>query len=255
MTSKNNPNNNEVRELHFRSLIPNIITIMAICCGLSSIRFALYDQWEVAVILVLAASFLDLVDGRVARYLNATSSFGAQLDSMADFANFGLAPGITLYLWFLDDLPYPQIGWGVALFYIICAIIRLARFNSDLDEDKPEWHDKFFVGVPAPAAAFLVYIPMMLSFNVIDLRDFLAPTIFALYILLISVLMVSKIPTFSTKKLVIKRQHISLTLVVVGLLIALVFMEPWVMLPVFGLLYFILIPFSIHAYNRISSTK
>ena len=197
----------KLKLLPFSKLFPNIITILAICFGISAIRFSYKSQWELAVILILIAGFLDMLDGRVARYLKATSSFGAQLDSIADFANFGLAPALIAHQWFINDFQNDELGWAVVIIYIVSMAIRLARFNSELDDDdRPTWHSKFFTGVPAPAAAFLLAIPMMLSFRVYDIRAVMVPEIYGFYMLIISGLMVSRIPTFSSKKIIIKKQ-------------------------------------------------
>ena len=231
-------------------LFPNIITIMAICFGFTSIRYALNQQWEITVAFVVIAGFLDVVDGRLARFLKATSDFGAQLDSLADFVNFGVAPAIILYLWELHKIQVKGLGWALVLFFTICSAIRLARFNSDLvEQNKPEWKNGFFTGVPSTVGAYLSMLPIMLSFKV-DILDYVNPLVIGIYLVIIGVLMTSRIPTFATKKLIIRKEYISLVLVIAGLLIGIIIMEPWFSLPFFGILYLCSIPFSIISFQK-----
>jgi CDP-diacylglycerol--serine O-phosphatidyltransferase len=159
----------------------------------------------------------------------------------------------VLYLWNLKNIPVKGVGWAIALFYAVCMAIRLARFNTSLDEEsRPIWADRFFVGVPAPAAAFLAIIPMMLSLQY-ELQHILKPGVIGVYILVVALLMVSRIPTFSAKKLVIRREHASLVLVGTGLLITSVLIEPWMVLTFACICYLFTIPFSIHSYNKLKN--
>ncbi len=234
-------------------LFPNMITIMAICFGLTSIRYALKGNWDIATAFIIISGFLDVVDGRLARFLKATSDFGAQLDSLADFVNFGVAPAVILYLWGLNQISIKGLGWGLVLFYTICSAIRLARFNSELaNPNKPAWKDGFFTGVPAPAGAYLAMIPIMLSFN-FNVLEYVHPIIIGIYLALIGLLMASRLPTFATKKLVIKKEHISFVLVLAGLLIGAILIEPWIALPLFGLVYLFSFPFSIALHSRMKN--
>lgn len=236
-------------------LFPNIITIMAICFGFTSIRYALVGQWDITVIFIVIAGFLDVVDGRLARLLKATSDFGAQLDSLADFVNFGIAPALVLYLWDLHQIEFKGIGWSFALFYSICSAIRLARFNSDLvNPNRPAWKDGFFTGIPAPAGAYLAIIPIMLSFK-IDISTYVNSVFIGIYLIVIGILMASRIPTFATKKIVIKKEYISLILVAAGLLIGIIIIEPWIILPALGIIYICSIPFSIISHNKFSNER
>ena len=153
--------------LHITRLFPNIVTILALCFGLSAMRYALSDRWELSVSFIVIAAILDGLDGRLARLLNATSDFGAHLDSLVDFVNFGVAPAFVLYLWGMHEIR--AFGWGIALFYSICCVIRLARFNTTLEEDEPPfWFDYFFSGVPSPIGALLALAPLI---AVIGLKD------------------------------------------------------------------------------------
>lgn len=234
-------------------LFPNIITIIAICFGFTSIRFALNEQWDIATYFIIISGILDMLDGRIARLLKATSDFGAQLDSLADLVNFGIAPAIVLYLWNMHHIEPKGLGWSIALFYTICQAIRLARFNSDLvNPERPEWKNVFFTGVPAPAGAYLAVMPIMLSFKT-DIISNTHPLLIGIYLVVIGVLMASRIPTFATKKIIIQKKYISLVLVAAGLLIGAIIVEPWIILPLLGILYICSIPFSIKAYLKLSS--
>lgn len=231
-------------------LFPNIITIMAICFGFTAVRYALDQKWDFAIIFIIVAGFLDVVDGRLARFLKATSNFGAQLDSLADFVNFGISPAIVIYLWCLNSIETRGLGWAMALFYVICSAIRLARFNADsMQVDRPQWRDGFFTGIPAPAGAYLAVSPIMLSFN-FDLLRYTHPVAIGIYLVLIGALMASRIPTFATKKLIIRKEYISLFLVFAGLLIGIIIMEPWITLPIIALTYILSIPLSIMSFRK-----
>lgn len=233
-------------------LFPSFITIIAICFGLTSIRYALNGQWEISVAFIIIAGFLDVLDGRIARFLKATSNFGAQLDSLADFVNFGIAPAIVLYLWTIHKIPTKGLGWSLCLFYAICSAIRLARFNSDLAEpDRPAWRDGFFTGVPAPMGGFLSLLPMMISFEYPIIIALVHPLVIGIFMVITGLLMSSRIPTFATKRLIVKREYITIVLVVTGLVMGLIIMEPWISLSVIGFLYCCSVPFSIRAYKKI----
>lgn len=224
-------------------LFPNMITLTSICMGMSSIRYSLDEKWELAVTLILIAAFLDVMDGRIARLLKATSNFGAHLDSLADMINFGIAPILTLYFWKLRFIEVKGLGWAIVLFYSICCAIRLARFNSDLDvEDQPIWVDKFFVGVPSTVGAFLVLAPMMVSF---ESSFYFSPAFLGLYATIIALLMASRVPTFSSKKIVIKRHFATFSLAVAGLIIASAIIKPWIALPILAIGYVITVPISL----------
>ncbi len=225
-------------------LFPNIVTLMSLCAGLSSLRFALLGHWEMAVTAILVAAVIDGMDGRLARLLKATSVFGAHLDSLADFVNFGVAPALVLYLWQVNETPIRGLGWALVLFFSICCAIRLARFNTDLEnEERPEWMDRFFVGVPAPLGGMLVVLPMMLQFQ-FGYGFFMLPAYLCLHMAVIGLLMASRIPTFSIKKIVIRREYVSLALVIAGFLIATLIIQPWLALLCIGVAYAASIPFS-----------
>ncbi len=229
-------------------LVPNAITLLSLCAGLTAVRFALMERWEIAVGAVVVAMILDALDGRIARMMRATSEFGAQLDSLCDVINFGVVPALITYLWAMQDLK--GFGWAVALLFAICCALRLARFNTGLaDEDPPPWANKFFTGVPAPGAAGLALLPMAISFNVGD-EVFRSPILVTLTLLVVALLMVSRIPTYSSKRIKIDRSHAVWVLLAVGALGAFLFSTPWITLSVLGLLYFISIPVAAISFRR-----
>src|SRR5712691_9853727 len=183
------------RTIPVRTLLPNLITLLALCAGLTAIRFAAEGTLDIAVYAIVFAAVLDGIDGRIARLLKGTSRFGAELDSLADFVNFGVAPGLILYFWDLHELK--SFGWIAAMVFAICAGLRLARFNVMLDDpNRPVWAGNFFTGVPAPAGAITVLLPIYVSFLGVPVG--LVTVWFAfLYTLLIALLMVSRLPVFS----------------------------------------------------------
>ncbi|GFZ88001.1 CDP-diacylglycerol--serine O-phosphatidyltransferase [Rickettsiales bacterium] len=228
------------------SLFPNIVTMFGLCAGLTSIRFIFSEHWELAVGCIFVAVFSDGMDGRIARMLNSTSNFGAQLDSLADFFNFGVAPAFLLYFWSLRDIKV--FGWALAMTFVICMAIRLARFNTSLeDKTGAEWQEMFFVGVPAPAGAALLLLPVILSFY-IDISKIFNIRDIAIYAALIAVLVVSHVPTFSTKKLHIHRSLASLTVALFGVFFACLIARPWITLSILGTAYFLSIPVSVISY-------
>ncbi len=244
-------NDRKLRQLPVRSLAPNILTVLGLCAGLTALRFALQGQFEKAIIAVIVAAVIDALDGRVARFLKGATKFGAELDSLVDFVNFGVVPVLVLYLWNLQDLG--GLGWIAVLGFAVCCALRLARFNTALDTpDKPVWGSKFFVGVPAPSGAGLAVLPVILSFLGWDwVAD--APFLVALYTGGIAALMVSHIPTFSFKGMSVRRDMVMPILLIVGLGAAVLLSYPWGFLTVLGIGYFALIPFSILRYRRYAS--
>ena len=193
----NEPRPRRFKPVPFRMIAPNMITLMALCLGLTAIRLAFEGRFEPAVIAVVAAGVLDGIDGRVARLLKGTSRFGAELDSLADFVNFGCAPALILYGFSLFHLK--SVGWIVALIFAIAMALRLARFNAMLDDpSRPEWKKNFFVGMPAPAGALTAMLPLYLHFLGLSFEAWATPAILV-YVLVIALLVVSTVPTFSGK--------------------------------------------------------
>jgi CDP-diacylglycerol--serine O-phosphatidyltransferase len=230
------------------ALIPNILTIGALCAGLTAVRFAFMGRWEHAVVAILFAAILDGLDGRMARLLNATSKFGAELDSLSDFVSFGAAPALILYLW--SGNLAGGIGWAAALFYAVCCALRLARFNTMLgDPNTPAWARYYFTGVPAPAGACLVLLPLMAAFEFGTLGSgtrwvavgFLFGT---------GALMVSRLPTFSMKQMRIPRALTVPALVLAAVFVGAIATAPWATLLAAGALYLACLPLSVVLQRR-----
>jgi len=231
-------------------LVPNLITLLALCAGLTAIRLAIESKLELALAAIVFAALLDGIDGRVARMMKGTSRFGAELDSLADFVNFGVAPALILYFWGLHELK--SAGWIVALVFAICAALRLARFNVMIDDpDKPVWSGNFFTGIPAPAGAMCVLLPIYLFFLGVP-NGLVTVWITFLYTLAIGLLMVSRLPVFSGKR-VGKRVPPEMVLpvfVVVVLFFALLISYPWEVLTVGAVVYLVLLPLGALSYRN-----
>ncbi|TIQ43561.1 MAG: phosphatidylcholine/phosphatidylserine synthase [Mesorhizobium sp.] len=239
-----------IREIPMRMVLPNLVTVLAICAGLSGIRFAFEDRFEPAVVMVLLAAFLDGIDGRLARMLKATSKFGAQMDSLADIVNFGVAPALVLYAFLLDRAGSP--GWIAALLFTIACGMRLARFNVLAEEtDQPAWQTEYFVGVPAPAGAVLVMLPCYLYF----LRLGLEPSRPAAFIatgftVLVAFLLVSRLPVYSGKSVKVPGDRVLPVILGVVLYILLLMAYPWYTLTASVAGYLLFLPFSVRAYSK-----
>ncbi len=239
-----------LRDVPFRMLVPSMITLGAICSGLTGVRMAWEGRFELAIVAVVFAAVLDGIDGRVARFLKSTSDFGEQMDSLADFVNFGVAPAMILYLWVLNGAR--SLGWVVALVFAMCGCLRLARFNVMLEApDQPDWKVNFFTGVPSPAGALLALLPVYLGLLGLDHSPFVLWVSMA-YMLGIGFLMVSNIPTWSGK---LAGQRVSQPFVLPVTLGALflfvtLFSFPWISLTVASLAYLATLPFSYRDYKR-----
>jgi CDP-diacylglycerol--serine O-phosphatidyltransferase len=234
------------KPIPFIKLLPNFITLLGLVVGISAIKFGLYGIWEKAVYCTLVAAVIDGIDGRVARMLNATSPFGAELDSLCDFANFGVVPACLIYLWSFQQYEYKVLSWGSILLFIVCMALRLARFNTAIFH---ELHNKkleyFFTGVPAPCGALLALMPMILDFEVSSILgiNIRAHTIIIdLYIVLIAFLLASRLPTFSTKNIKIKHEYLSLAMMVFAAIIISLIIYPWYLLPFIAFIYMLSIP-------------
>lgn len=237
-----------LKRLSVNRLIPNILTLTALCAGMTAINFAARGLWEACVFAIVVAAILDGLDGRIARLLKAQSKFGAELDSLSDFISFGIAPPMILFFWVLQDAG--RIGWFFSLFFAVCMALRLARFNTALDNpDKPAWQNNFFTGVPAPAGALLSLYPLVLSFLFGD-DFFRTPGFAGVMLLLVGGLMVSRFPTFSFKKARIPQAYVLPLMLGVGALIALLVSAPWAMLSVVGLLYLASFPLSLKSWRK-----
>jgi len=228
-------------------LLPNALTIFGVCLGLSSIKFALDTNYTMAVIAIGFAAILDTLDGRVARLIKGTSKVGKELDSLTDVISFGVAPGFIMYFWALNEIG--KFGWLFVLIYTVCCALRLARFNLTTIEESEEWKINFFDGVPSPAAAGLVLLPLILSLS--GLMQVENNAILSLCTILVtSVLMVSKIPTYSFKRIVIPRNLTVFLLLGIGIFVSLLIFYTFETLFISGLIYFILMPISYIHYKR-----
>lgn len=231
------------RKIPVRLLLPNFFTLLSLCAGVTAIRMAIESRLELALALIVIAALLDGVDGRLARALKAQSRFGAELDSLADFVNFGVAPAVLVFTWGLGDLK--GFGWIAALVFACAMGLRLARFNAMLDVDKPKWQSNYFTGMPAPAGAVTVLLPLYVNgLGFFDVRDF--PVLIALYTLCMAFLLVSTIPTYSGKLLGerIERELVLPILIGVAALVGLLVTYPYGTLTVVTLLYLAVIPLS-----------
>jgi len=237
------------RRIPVRTLVPNIITLLALCAGLTAIRMAFENRYVLALAAIVFAAFLDGIDGRLARFLKGTSRFGAELDSLADFVNFGVAPALILYFWGLHDLK--SAGWIAAMVFAICAALRLARFNVMVDDpDKPAWASNFFVGVPAPAGAITVLLPIYVALLGVPRSGFL-DWLTLVYTLAIASLMVSRLPVFSGKRVGtrVPPEMVGPAVVVAVLFIALLIAYPWIILTAGTLAYLGALPFGYLSYR------
>ena len=238
-----------LRGLSINRLIPNVLTLAALCSGLTAIRFGLQGEFRLAVIAVIVAAIFDALDGRVARRLGVTSQFGAELDSLSDFLCFGVAPALVLYLASLKGAG--SLGWVVTLMFPICSALRLARFNTALlaDTPPPAWTGSYFTGVPAPAGALLALVPLVISFEA-EAAWPRHPIVVGIVLVAVAGLMVSRLPTFSFKKGRIPRHFVLPALLIAALIMGVIASSPWIGLSLLGMIYVALIPFSWLAYRR-----
>lgn len=243
-----------LRGLHINRIIPNILTLLALAAGLSALRFGLRGEWEPAVLAILVAGVLDGLDGRIARILKGASKFGAELDSLSDFICFGVAPAFLLYLWSLDDAG--RLGWALVLAVCICCALRLARFNTadEADDDIAMIDRSYFVGVPSPAGAGIVLLPMVLWLQT-DADVFRHPVFVGVFMLAGAGLMVSRLRTFSFKKIRIPEGWVLVTMLSVGLYLALLVSAPWTTMTLTLIAYVATFPFSVRAYLRASRQR
>ena len=231
-----------------RVLLPNMLTLIGVCIGLSSIRFALDEKFQFAIIAIIFAALIDGLDGRIARLIKGTSKVGKELDSLTDVISFGVAPAFIMYFWKLNTLG--RFGWLLCLVYVICVALRLARFNVNSNQE-PSWKDNFFEGVPSPAGGILVLTPLIISltgFNYFELDyNLLVPGIF----IVTSFLLISKFPSYSFKKIVIPRRTTIFLLFGIVLFFGLLLIYPFNVLALSAVAYLILLPVSFFHYQNI----
>ncbi|MCX8256264.1 MAG: phosphatidylcholine/phosphatidylserine synthase [Beijerinckiaceae bacterium] len=239
------------RAVPVRVVIPNLVTLAALALGLTSIRFAIEGKFEIAVTAVIGAAILDGLDGRIARAIRGTSRFGAELDSLADFVDFGVAPALILYLSRLQEIR--SFGWYAVLIFAIAAALRLARFNTMLDDpDKPAWHANFFVGMPAPAGAILGLLPLYVHFSGIVTSAVPIPAqVEVAYVILVAFLMASRIPHFSGKRIgSIPREYFMVVLFGIAAALLLLATYPMEVMILLSIAYIATIPLAIRRYRR-----
>ena len=239
--------------LTLRALVPNTITAIAMCFGLTGIRFAISGNFEMAVAAIILAGVLDGLDGRVARMMNAQSRFGAELDSLSDSIAFGVSPAFVIYLWSLQDMP--RFGWIIALAIAVCCALRLARFNAQIDmEEQPHKSAGFFTGIPAPTGAGLTFLPLYLWF-VTGNDIFRAYYVVAPWVVLIAFLMISNVATFSWTSLRLRRNIRLEAIAFVALFAAALLTMPWHSLAGLCFLYIVMIPFGIRSYAKVRKRR
>lgn len=236
-----------LKVIPIRRIVPNLVTLGGLCCGLSALRFSVDGRFELAVALLAAAAIIDGMDGRLARLLNSTSAFGAQLDSLSDFLCFGVSPPFVLYMWKLHEIK--GLGWACVLFFTVCCALRLARFNTALNTEHAPWEAKFFVGIPSPSGAMLSLMPIVYSFGYTGIFDNVFFCI--IWTTFMGVLMASKIPTFAAKRLRVPHDWLLPIMLGLGLVMVFVFIEPWVMFNICGLIYCAFVPVSIYSYRKL----
>jgi CDP-diacylglycerol--serine O-phosphatidyltransferase len=231
-----------------RVILPNMLTLIGVCIGLTSIRFALDGKFEFAIIAIIFAALIDGLDGRIARLIKGTSKVGKELDSLTDMISFGVAPAFIMYFWKLNTLG--RFGWLVCLIYVICVALRLARFNVNSNQE-PSWRDNFFEGVPSPAGGILVLTPLIVSitnFDYINLNyDIVVPTFF----IVTSLLLISKFPSYSFKKIVIQRKTTIFLLFGIVLFFGLLLIYPFNVIAISSIIYLLMLPISFFHYQKI----
>ena len=238
-----------LKSLPFRKIAPNIVTMLALCAGVTAIRYSIMENWEKAVFCIFLAALFDGLDGRIARFLKASTKFGAELDSLSDFVSFGVAPAILIYQWSLYDLP--KFGWFFCLLFTIAMSMRLARFNTMLEADpQPSYWQHFFVGVPAPAAAALAVMPVLVSFDFTELAFVRSHAFCGTLLCVVAFLMVSRIPTFSTKKMKVPSYLFLPLMLIVALFANFILSQPWTTLGILTFCYALSIPVSICVFIR-----
>ena len=240
----------KLKEVPFRKMAPNIVTLMALCAGITTIRFAIMGKWTSAILCIFFACIFDGLDGRVARKLKASSKFGAELDSLSDFVSFGVAPAILMYQWSLSSLPH--WGWIFTLMFAAAMSMRLARFNTMLEDSAiPEYWSHYFVGVPAPMAAAMGVMPLLIWFDFKEMEFILRnPYVCSFLMLLVAFLMVSRIPTLSLKKTKISSDWFVPLMILLAMFVSCLITKPWLTLGVFTLCYILTIPLTIWRFLR-----
>ena len=231
-----------------RVILPNMLTLIGVCIGLTSIRFALDGRYEFAIIAIIIAAVIDGLDGRIARLIKGTSKVGKELDSLTDMISFGVAPAFIMYFWKLNELG--RFGWLVCLIYVICVALRLARFNVNTGGE-PSWRDNFFEGVPSPAGGILVLTPLIFSMSSIELFKIDYAIVVPIFFIVTSFLLISKFPSYSFKKIVIQRKATIFLLFGIVLFFGLLLIYPFNVISVSALIYLCMLPISFFHYQKL----
>jgi CDP-diacylglycerol---serine O-phosphatidyltransferase len=231
-----------------RVILPNMLTLIGVCIGLTSIRFALDGKFEFAIIAIIFAALIDGLDGRIARLIKGTSKVGKELDSLTDMISFGVAPAFIMFFWKLDTLG--RFGWLICLIYVICVALRLARFNVNSNQD-PSWKDNFFEGVPSPAGGILVLTPLIISMTNFDYIQLNYDIIVPIFFITTSLLLISKFPSYSFKKIVIQRKTTIFLLFGIVLFFGLLLIYPFNMISISAIIYLLMLPLSFFHYQKL----
>ena len=232
-----------------RVILPNILTLIGVCIGLSSIKFALDSKYEIAIIAIIFAALIDGLDGRIARLIKGTSKVGKELDSLTDVISFGVAPAFIMYFWSLNNLG--KFGWLLCLIYVVCVALRLARFNVHSNEEA-SWKDNFFEGVPSPAGGILVLMPLIYSLSELKFLNINYNFVVPVFFISVSLLLISKVPTYSLKKIVVPRTMTIFLLFGIVLFFGLLLIYTFNVMVISGLVYLCLIPISFIHYIKLN---
>ena len=235
-----------------RMLLPNMLTLIGVCIGLTSIRFALDEKFEFAIIAIIIAALIDGLDGRIARLIKGTSKVGKELDSLTDMISFGVAPAFIMYFWKLNTLG--RFGWLLSLVYVICVALRLARFNISSNQE-PSWRDNFFEGVPSPSGGILVLTPLILSLSGFDYIQLNYEIITPIFFIVTSFLLISKFPSYSFKKIVIQRKVTIFLLFGIVLFFGLLLIYTFEVIAISSMIYLSLLPISFFHYQNIKKNN
>ena len=231
-----------------RVILPNMLTLIGVCIGLTSIRFALDERFGLAIIAIIFAALIDGLDGRIARLIKGTSKVGKELDSLTDMISFGVAPAFIMYFWKLNTLE--RFGWLLCLVYVICVALRLARFNINSNQE-PSWKDNFFEGVPSPAGGILVLTPLIISLSGFDLFEFNYDIVVPIFFIVTSFLLISKFPSYSFKKIVIRRRTTIFLLFGIVLFFGLLLIYTFDIIAISAIIYLLLLPISFMHFQKI----
>ena len=235
-----------------RVILPNMLTLIGVCIGLTSIRFALDGKFEFAIIAILFAALIDGLDGRIARLIKGTSKVGKELDSLTDMISFGVAPAFIMYFWVMNNLG--RLGWLLCLIYVVCVALRLARFNVNSNQE-PSWKDNFFEGVPSPAGGILVMTPLIFSLSGLDVFNINYNIVVPTFFILTSLLLISKFPTYSFKKIVIRRNTTIFLLFGIVLFFGMLLIYTFEVLAISSLIYLLIIPVGYFHFQKIKKDK